>query len=159
MWNACSGEARPLLSQCSSTGFYAALDNRFPPCSFCFICLMLPTRRIRGALVIWLAPRVEQHRLGRIACEPTKTFSYLALFAGIFYGVLCHHASRLERIERSSGPSSRSHAPVGQSLGRSMVTAGTGYQRESPRSITLSCPRLIRAAMTCAVPQWTFVQG
>ena len=65
--------------QCSSTGFYAALDNRFPPCSFCFISLMLPTRRIRGALVLWLAPRVEQHLLGSIACEPTKNFFYLAL--------------------------------------------------------------------------------
>ena len=40
---------------------------------------MLPTRRIRGALVIWLAPRVEQHLLGRIACEPTKNFFDLAL--------------------------------------------------------------------------------
>src|SRR5260370_42303499 len=67
MWNACSSEA--------------ALDNRFPPCSFCFISLMLPTRRIRGALVLWLAPRVEQHLLGRIACESTKNFFYFALLA------------------------------------------------------------------------------
>jgi hypothetical protein len=44
---------------------------------------MLPTRRIRGALVIWLAPHVEQHLLGRIACEPTKNFFDLALLSAL----------------------------------------------------------------------------
>jgi hypothetical protein len=40
-------------------------------------------------------------------------------------------------------PSSQmSHAPVGHCLGLSMVTPFTGYQRESPRSWTSSCPRL-----------------
>ena len=42
---------------------------------------MLPTRRIKGALVLWLAKRVEQHLLGRIACEPKKNFFSLALLS------------------------------------------------------------------------------
>jgi len=60
----------------------------------------------------------------------------------------------------SSGfSSSRSHAPVGHSLGREMVTDSTGYQRPCPRSRARSCPFLHLTAITCATPQLTRVHG
>ena len=71
--------------QCSSTGFYAALDNRFAPCSFCFISLMLPTRRKRrgsGSLVgsarRAAPPRKDSMRTHKkllLSCSPSSTLS------------------------------------------------------------------------------------
>lgn len=55
--------------------------------------------------------------------------------------------------------SSRSHAPVGHSLGREMVTASTRYQRSRPRSRAWSCPFLRLTAITCVTPQLTRVHG
>ncbi len=110
-----------------------------------------------------------------IACGKQRNFSYLAHFScarasivhkrlpdevlsallvtcsrhGSFSLWVTHHGSR-----RSQVASSRSHAPVGQSLGLSMVTASTGCHRERPRSWTSSCPLLLRIAITrrCAPP-------
>jgi hypothetical protein len=50
------------------------------------------TRRVQTA-TIGVAPRVEQHLLGRIACEPTKNFFSLALLSTL--GHLNEVTSRL----------------------------------------------------------------
>src|SRR5690349_6515131 len=54
-------------------------------------------------------------------------------------------------------PSSRSHAPVGQSNGLSMVTPSTGYQRPRPRIRARRRPFLLLIAVTCPMGQLTLL--
>ena len=69
--------------------------------------------------------------------------------------------SLLEELGQALYPDSspRSQAPVGHSLGLSMVTASAGYQRARPRSWTSNCPLLLLTAITCAIPHFTRVHG
>jgi hypothetical protein len=53
--------------------------------------------------------------------------------------------------------SSRSHAPVGQSNGLSMVTPSTGYQRPRPRIRAGRRPFLLLIAITCPMGQLTLL--